>query len=161
MQSPRSIRPATGRLAVLLPGLGAVATTTIAGVMLARRGLLPPIGSVTQLGTIRVGKRTEGRTPRIKDFLPLASLDDLVFGGADDPVAALVLAAPHRVDRLYVGGVPVVAGWSTITLSLLGPDTAPPTTAPAPAPTAAPTGPPTTAPATPRPRLRPATRRRC
>ncbi|HEX8696869.1 MAG TPA: inositol-3-phosphate synthase [Longimicrobium sp.] len=76
-------RPATGRLGVLLPGLGAVSTTFIAGVELARRGLARPIGSVTQLGTIRLGKRTENRVPKIRDFVPLAGLDDLVFGGWD------------------------------------------------------------------------------
>jgi myo-inositol-1-phosphate synthase len=76
-------RPAGGRLGVLLPGLGAVSTTFIAGVELARRGLAKPIGSVTQMGTIRLGKRTEGRTPKISDFVPLASLDDLVFGAWD------------------------------------------------------------------------------
>jgi myo-inositol-1-phosphate synthase len=75
--------PATGRLGVLLPGLGAVATTVIAGVELARRGLGRPIGSLTQFGTVRLGKRTEGRTPKISEFVPLASLDDLVFGSWD------------------------------------------------------------------------------
>jgi myo-inositol-1-phosphate synthase len=68
---------------VLLPGMGAVATTMIAGVMLARKGLAEPIGSLTQMGTIRLGKRTAANAPRIKDFLPLAQLDDLVFGGWD------------------------------------------------------------------------------
>jgi myo-inositol-1-phosphate synthase len=81
-----SPRPATGRLGVLLPGLGAVSTTLIAGVELARRGLALPIGSVTQMGTIRLGKRSEGRTPRVADFVPLSGLDDLVFG-AWDPIA--------------------------------------------------------------------------
>jgi myo-inositol-1-phosphate synthase len=78
-------QPASGRLGVLLPGLGAVSTTLIAGVELARRGLGRPIGSLTQMATIRLGKRSEGRTPRIKDFAPLATLDDLVFG-AWDPI---------------------------------------------------------------------------
>src|SRR5215203_5184528 len=77
--------PAQGKLGVLLVGLGAVSTTFIAGVELARRGLGRPIGSLTQLATIRLGKRSEGRTPKIKDFVPLASLDDLVFG-AWDPI---------------------------------------------------------------------------
>src|SRR6185312_3412763 len=72
-----------GKLGILLPGMGAVATTFIAGCMLARRGLGKPIGSVTQMSTIRLGKRTENRAPLIKDFVPLASLDDLVFGGWD------------------------------------------------------------------------------
>ncbi len=77
------IAPAHGRLGVLLPGLGAVSTTLIAGVELARKGLAVPIGSLTQLGTIRLGKRTDNRTPRIRDFVPLAGLDDLVFGAWD------------------------------------------------------------------------------
>ena len=68
---------------MLLVGLGAVSTTTIAGVYAIRKGLAQPIGSLTQMGTIRLGKRTESRTPRIKDFVPLASLDDIVFGGWD------------------------------------------------------------------------------
>jgi myo-inositol-1-phosphate synthase len=67
----------------MLVGLGAVSTTTIAGVIAIRRGLAKPIGSLTQMGTIRLGKRTEAKSPRIKDFVPLASLDDVVFGGWD------------------------------------------------------------------------------
>ena len=63
--------------------MGAVSTTTIAGVLAVRRGLAKPIGSLTQMGTVRLGKRTEGRSPQIKDFVPLASLDDMVFGGWD------------------------------------------------------------------------------
>jgi myo-inositol-1-phosphate synthase len=68
---------------VLLVGLGAVSTTTIAGTIAVRKGLAQPIGSLTQMGTIRLGKRTEGRSPRINDVVPLASCDDLVFGGWD------------------------------------------------------------------------------
>lgn len=68
---------------MLLVGLGAVSTTTIAGVLAIRKGLAPPIGSLTQMGTIRLGKRTEGRSPRIKEFVDLARLDDIVFGGWD------------------------------------------------------------------------------
>ena len=67
----------------MLVGLGAVSTTTIAGVIAIRRGLAKPIGSLTQMGTIRLGKRTAGNSPRIKDFISLASLDDVVFGGWD------------------------------------------------------------------------------
>jgi len=78
-----SIDPAGGKLGMLLVGLGAVSTTTIAGVMAIRKGLARPIGSLTQMGTIRLGKRTEGRTPLIRDFVPLAGLDDIVFGGWD------------------------------------------------------------------------------
>jgi myo-inositol-1-phosphate synthase len=73
----------TGKLGVLIPGLGAVGTTFIAGVLNVRRGMAAPIGSLTQMGTIRLGKRTEGRSPLIKDFVPLSGLDDLVFGGWD------------------------------------------------------------------------------
>jgi myo-inositol-1-phosphate synthase len=75
--------PAGGRLGVLLPGLGAVSTTFVAGVELIRRGMARPVGSLTQLGTIRLGKRTEHRVPRIREFVPLAGLDDLVFGAWD------------------------------------------------------------------------------
>jgi myo-inositol-1-phosphate synthase len=80
---PVQIAPAHGKLGILLVGLGAVSTTTIAGVFAIRKGLAQPIGSLTQMGTIRLGKRTESRTPRIKDFVPLAELDDIVFGGWD------------------------------------------------------------------------------
>ncbi len=83
MNPPLTIAPAEGRLGVLLVGLGAVSTTTIAGTMAIRKGIAPPIGSLTQMGAIRLGKRTEGRSPRIKDVVPLAGLDDLVFGGWD------------------------------------------------------------------------------
>ena len=83
--SRSTVRPATGRLGVLTPGLGAVATTFIAGVESVRRGLSKPIGSLTQMATIRLGKRTEKRSPLIRDFVPLASLDDIVFG-AWDPI---------------------------------------------------------------------------
>ena len=83
MKNPPKIAEARGKLGVLLVGLGAVSTTTIAGVLAIRRGLAKPIGSLTQMGTVRLGKRTEGRSPHIKDFVPLASLDDVVFGGWD------------------------------------------------------------------------------
>jgi myo-inositol-1-phosphate synthase len=79
----REIRPAEGKLGILLPGMGAVATTFIAGVEAVRKGLSHPIGSLTQMGTIRLGKRTENRFPRIKEFVPLASLNDIEFGGWD------------------------------------------------------------------------------
>ena len=81
--SANGIAPAVGKLGVMIPGMGAVATTFVAGVEAARRGLGMPIGSITQMGTIRLGKRTEGRSPKIKDFVPLAHLDDLVFTGWD------------------------------------------------------------------------------
>ena len=83
MKNPQKIAEPKGKLGILLVGMGAVSTTTIAGVIAIRRGLAKPIGSLTQMGTIRLGKRTEGRSPLIKDFVPLAALDDIVFGGWD------------------------------------------------------------------------------
>ena len=79
----RAIQPAEGKLGILLPGMGAVATTFVAGVEAIRTGLSKPIGSLTQMGTVRLGKRTDNRSPLIKDFVPLAGLDDIVFGGWD------------------------------------------------------------------------------
>jgi len=83
VKQPVEISPPQGKLGILLPGLGAVATTFVAGCFLARKGVSKPIGSLTQLGTIRLGKRTDNRVPLLKDFLPLATLDQLVFGGWD------------------------------------------------------------------------------
>jgi len=83
MKEITKIAPAEGKLGILIPGMGAVTTTFIAGVEAVRRGLAKPIGSVTQLATIRLGKRTEGRSPLIKDFIPLAGLNDLTFGTWD------------------------------------------------------------------------------
>jgi myo-inositol-1-phosphate synthase len=83
MKQPQKLESADGKLAVFLPGLGAVATTFVAGVLLARQGLGEPIGSLTQLGTIRLGKRTDARVPKIKDFVPLAGLDQLEFAAWD------------------------------------------------------------------------------
>lgn len=83
MKQPKQIEKADGKLGVLLPGMGAVATTFIAGCLLARRGLAQPVGSLTQLGTIRLGKRTDNRSPKIDEFVPLASLDQLEFAGWD------------------------------------------------------------------------------
>ena len=83
MKEKIEIRHPEGKLGVLIPGIGAVATTFMAGVLLARKGLGKPFGSLTQMGTIRLGKRTEKRVPRIKDFVELAELDDLVFAGWD------------------------------------------------------------------------------
>ena len=77
------VKPADGKLGILLPGMGAVATTFIAGVQAIRRGLGKPIGSLTQLGHIRLGKRTDNNSPAIKDYVSLAKLDDIVFGGWD------------------------------------------------------------------------------
>ncbi len=92
-------RPATGRLGVLTPGLGAVATTFIAGVESIRRGLSKPIGSLTQMATIRLGKRTDKRSPHIKEFVPLAGLDDLIFG-AWDPIPDDALTAARKAGVL-------------------------------------------------------------
>jgi myo-inositol-1-phosphate synthase len=83
MSQPIPIAPATGKLGVLTPGLGAVSTTFMAGVHAVRKDLARPIGSLTQMGTIRLGKRTENRSPNVRDFVPLAGLDDLVFGAWD------------------------------------------------------------------------------
>ena len=97
--SPRHIAPATGRLGVLTPGLGAVASTFIAGVVAARKGLTAPIGSVSQMAHIRLGGRDEDRNPLIREFVPLADLDDLVFGGWD-PISANVLEAARTCGVL-------------------------------------------------------------
>lgn len=86
MSQPEAPSPATGKLGVLLPGLGAVATTVIAGVEGTKKGIAQPFGSLTQMSTIRLGKRTENCSPLIKDFIDLADLDQLVFG-AWDPIA--------------------------------------------------------------------------
>jgi len=92
-------RPATGRLGVLTPGLGAVATTFMAGVESIRRGHSKPIGSLTQMATIRLGKRTEGRSPLIRELVPLAELEDLVFG-AWDPIPDDALTAACKAGVL-------------------------------------------------------------
>jgi myo-inositol-1-phosphate synthase len=83
MRRPVSITPPKGKLGVLTPGMGAVSTTLMAGVELVRKGQAVPVGSLTQLGTIRLGRRTENRVPKIKDFIKLAELKDIVFGGWD------------------------------------------------------------------------------
>ncbi|HET6840757.1 MAG TPA: inositol-3-phosphate synthase [Candidatus Angelobacter sp.] len=77
------IAPAKGKLGVMIPGMGAVATTFIAGVEAIRKGIAQPVGSLTQMGTIRLGKRTDGRSPKINEFVPLSRLNDLVFTGWD------------------------------------------------------------------------------
>jgi myo-inositol-1-phosphate synthase len=83
MRRPVTVAPPKGKLGILTPGMGAVSTTFMAGVELVRRGHSVPVGSLTQMGTIRLGKRTDGRTPKIKEFIKLAKLEDLVFGGWD------------------------------------------------------------------------------
>ena len=98
MPSPRDIAPASGRLGLLMPGMGAVASTLIAGVMHARNTGETPIGSVSQMAHIRLGKREEARNPRIREFVPLADLDDLVFGGWDP-------LSPNMLEAARTAGV--------------------------------------------------------
>ncbi len=93
-----NIAPANGKLGVLTPGMGAVATTFIAGVLAARQGLAAPIGSVSQMAHIRLGKKDDVRNPLIRDFVPLAGLDDLVFGGWD-PIT------PNALEGAQAAGV--------------------------------------------------------
>lgn len=93
-----TIAPAKGRLGILTPGMGAVATTLYAGVIAARKDLQPPIGSLTQMAHIRLGKREDGRNPLIKDFVPLANLEDIVFGGWD-PIS------PNALEAAQTAGV--------------------------------------------------------
>ncbi len=81
--NPKQVTPAKGKLGVLLPGMGAVATTFIAGVYAVRKGIAQPVGSLCEMGTIRLGKRTDNNVPKIRDYVSLATLDDLVFGGWD------------------------------------------------------------------------------
>src|SRR5471032_3108917 len=82
-QDATEIQSPKGKLGIMIPGMGAVATTFVAGVEAIRKGLAKPIGSLTQMGAIRLGKRTDGRSPKIKEFVPLAGLNDLVFTGWD------------------------------------------------------------------------------
>src|ERR687895_2120184 len=104
MTEAREILPSRGRLGVLVPGMGAVATTFVAGVELVKKGLAEPVGSLTQLGTVRLGKRTEDRVPKIKDFVPLSGMGDLVFGGwdafPDDAYEAAVTAGVLEKEHL-------------------------------------------------------------
>ena len=83
MKEITKIAPAEGKLGILIPGMGAVTTTFIAGIEAVKRGIAKPVGSVTQLATVRLGKRTDARTPLIKDFVPLAALEDLTFATWD------------------------------------------------------------------------------
>jgi myo-inositol-1-phosphate synthase len=95
VQKGAEIAPAKGKLGVLLVGLGAVSTTFIAGVEAIKKGLAEPIGSLTQMGTVRLGRRTDNRVPAIKDFVPLAKLEDLVFGAWDIFPDSAFEAATH------------------------------------------------------------------
>ena len=96
------MQPVEGRLSVLTVGMGAVASTLVAGVELAKRGMGEPIGSLTQMGTIRLGKRTDHKVPLIKEFVPIASLDDLVFG-CWDPFPDDAYVAAQRAGVLDAG----------------------------------------------------------
>ena len=98
MTEPRTIAPASGKLGLLMPGLGAVASTLIAGVLHARQTGEAPLGSVSQMAHIRLGKREEGRNPLINEFVPLAHLDDLVFGGWDP-------LSPNALEAAQTAGV--------------------------------------------------------
>ncbi len=104
MKNTMTIEKPKGKLGVLLPGLGAVATTFISGVMAIRNGIAKPIGSLTQMGTIRLGKRTEKRVPKINEFIELAELNDLVFAGwdifEDDVYQAALKAGVLQKDLL-------------------------------------------------------------
>ena len=104
MTDTPTIKPAEGKLGILTPGMGAVATTFISGVIAARSGNATPIGSLTQMGHIRLGKRTDERNPLIRDFVPLAGLDDLEFGGwdaySDDAYAAAMRAGVLRPEHV-------------------------------------------------------------
>jgi myo-inositol-1-phosphate synthase len=112
-QKPKIEKP-KGKLGVLLPGLGAVATTFIAGVEATRRGVGSPIGSLTQMGTIRLGKRTDQRMPLIKEFVPLAELDDIEFG-AWDPIPDDALKSAQTCGVLREGDLRQVSDFlSTI-----------------------------------------------
>jgi myo-inositol-1-phosphate synthase len=104
MTTAREILPPRGKLGVLMPGMGAVATTLMAGVEIVKKGLAEPVGSLALLGTVRLGKRTEDRWPKIKDFVPLAETGDLVFGGwdafPDDAYEAAVTAGVLEKEHL-------------------------------------------------------------
>lgn len=97
MKKPTRIAPARGKLGILMPGMGAVSTTFMAGVELIRRGKACPVGSLTQIDTIRLGKRPEGRSPLIKKLVPLADPRDLVFGGWEDYVGRGVILSNNGI----------------------------------------------------------------
>ena len=109
MTDARTIAPASGKLGLLMPGLGAVASTVIAGVLQARQTGEAPLGSVSQMAHIRLGKREEGRNPLINEFVPLASLDDLVFGGWD-PLSPNALEAARTAGVMKDGDLAAISG---------------------------------------------------
>src|SRR5918998_6033481 len=104
MSEVRDIQAPRGNLGVLMPGMGAVATTFVAGVELIKKELAEPVGSLTQLATIRLGKRTEDRVPKVKEFVPLAGLEELVFGAwdafPDDAYEAATVAGVLEKEHL-------------------------------------------------------------
>lgn len=99
MAQAKTIQPATGKLGLLTPGMGAVATTMFTGVLALQKNLVAPIGSLTQMGRIRLGKRTENRNPLIKEFVPFAHVKDLVFGGWD-PISDNAFVAAQKAGVL-------------------------------------------------------------
>ncbi len=109
MTTAREITPASGKLGVLMPGLGAVASTVIAGVLQARQTGEAPLGSVSQMAHIRLGKREEGRNPLINEFVPLADLGDLVFGGWD-PLSPNALEAARTAGVMKDGDLNAISG---------------------------------------------------
>ena len=104
MSEAREIREQTGKLGVLMPGMGAVSTTLVAGAELIKKGLAQPVGSLAESGNIRLGKRNENRVPKIKDFVSLAKTEELVFGGwdafPDDAYEAAALAGVLEKEHL-------------------------------------------------------------
>ena len=109
MTEPRTIAPASGKLGLLMPGLGAVASTLVAGVLHARQTGEAPIGSVSQMAHIRLGKREDGRNPLINEFVPLADLDDLVFGGWD-PLSPNALEAARHAGVMKDSDLAAISG---------------------------------------------------
>ena len=109
MTDPRTIAPASGKLGLLMPGLGAVASTVIAGVLQSRQTGEAPLGSVSQMAHIRLGKREENRNPLINEFVPLAELDDLVFGGWD-PLSPNALEAARTAGVMKDGDLAAISG---------------------------------------------------
>ena len=109
MTEARTIAPATGKLGLLMPGLGAVASTLIAGVLHARQTGEAPLGSVSQMAHIRLGKREENRNPLIREFVPLADLDDLVFGGWD-PLSPNALEAARHAGVMKDSDLAAISG---------------------------------------------------
>src|SRR6267378_4491139 len=93
-KSRGTMEPAKGKLGVMIPGMGAVATTFVAGVEAIRKGLAAPIGSLTQMGTVRLGKRTESRAPQVKEFVPLAGVEVWLFPGGH--IFEVEMSAPAR-----------------------------------------------------------------